>query len=117
MKVLVCGGRDFSDKELVFRTLDNLSEEECTITEIVTGGARGADSLAIRWSGSRGVRSIVYPAQWKVHGKSAGPIRNRHMLVKEKPHLVVAFPGGAGTRNMTVLAMQHSTEVREIPAS
>ncbi len=114
MKVLVCGGRDFTDRELVFQTLDDISETECRITEIITGGARGADSFAVEWSGSRGVRSIVHPAQWKTHGKSAGPIRNRRMLVKEEPHLVVAFPGGRGTRNMTVLAMQYRVEVKEI---
>lgn len=114
MIVLVCGGRDFDDEELLFSTLDDLSKNECTITDIISGGARGADALAERWATLRGVARTTYPAQWKMQGKGAGMIRNLRMLVEGKPHLVVAFPGGKGTHNMTVVAMQHGVEVREI---
>ncbi len=40
------------------------------------------------------------PAEWSKYGRRAGPIRNKQMLDVGKPHLVVAFPGGAGTANM-----------------
>ena len=117
MNVLVCGGRDFADRELVFRTLDDLAKNECNIVSVVTGGAKGADALAEDWSKIRQVKRIVYPAQWNLHGRAAGPMRNVRMVEEEEIHLVVAFPGGRGTRHMIVTAAQYGIEVREIPAS
>jgi hypothetical protein len=43
---------------------------------------------------------IEFPANWKVYGRAAGPIRNMKMLLEGKPDLVVAFPGGIGTADM-----------------
>jgi hypothetical protein len=48
----------------------------------------------------RGVWCEVYRAEWSTHGRSAGPRRNALMLDRERPVLVVAFPGGTGTRDM-----------------
>ena len=57
MKVIVAGGRDFTDKELLFSTLDDLNTQ-ITITEIVCGGAKGADSLGKLWALSRNIKVI-----------------------------------------------------------
>lgn len=93
--VLVCGGRDFSDKHVLFETLDAL-EIDC----IVHGGARGADSLAGEWALVHRIPMIIVPAQWDGYGKAAGPLRNGWMLRFTKVNHVVAFPGGHGTANM-----------------
>lgn len=99
MRVLVCGGRDYSDEETLFSTLDKLHEKN-PISCIISGMASGADSLAIYWAEERRVGYEAYPAQWKKHGKSAGPIRNQHMIDEGKPDYCVAFPGGRGTADM-----------------
>lgn len=99
MKVLVCGGRDYADKEFVFETLDSIPG----ITTIIHGAATGADSLGALWATEKGIRVLAVPANWKEYGKSAGPIRNREML-KLEPDLVVAFPGGKGTKDMMQVA-------------
>ena len=78
MKVIVAGGRDFTDKELLFTTLDDLNTQ-ITITEIVCGGAKGADSLGKLWALSRNIKVIDIEADWERYGKSAGFIRNRQM--------------------------------------
>lgn len=78
MKVIVAGGRDFTDKELLFSTLDDLNTQ-ITITEIVCGGAKGADSLGKLWALSRNIKVIDMEANWELYGKSAGFIRNRQM--------------------------------------
>ena len=98
---LVCGGRDFKDKDCVFSVLDGLS-----IDAVVHGGADGADRLAGEWAISRKVPEIIVPAQWKGYGKSAGPIRNQWMLDFTKVDTVIAFPGGRGTANMVNLARE-----------
>lgn len=106
MRILVCGGRDYSDAAKVFRDLDALHAKR-GITLIIEGGATGADRLARDWAISRNVPFVTEHADWKAHGKAAGPIRNALMLSKHAPDGVVAFPGGRGTLNMIALAIEH----------
>ena len=106
MRVLVCGGRDFINRKLLYETLDELN-----IEFIISGGARGADLLAVEWANNMFIDYVVYPADWDKFKRSAGPIRNRQMLVEAKPDLVVAFPGGVGTANMIKQAQKAGIEV------
>lgn len=99
MKILITGGRNYSDRATVFTELDKL-HSETTICTLIHGAATGADTLADDWARVRGVEVIACPADWKKHGRAAGPIRNRQMLIDHKPELLVAFPGGKGTMNM-----------------
>lgn len=100
-KILVCGGREYNDASYLNKVLCELSTDKDVV--IIQGGARGADSLAKEWAMNTGVEFIEVKADWNRHGKSAGPIRNNEML-KLKPDLVVAFPGGRGTDNMVMQA-------------
>lgn len=100
VRVLVCGGRDYRDWETLCEELSLLHADH-DITTIIHGGARGADDMAGQFArASIGIEEVVYPANWKDHGKSAGPIRNQLMLDEGKPDMVVAFPGGRGTADM-----------------
>jgi hypothetical protein len=95
VRLIVCGGRDYADRERVFAVLDEL--RPC---EIAQGEATGADSLAKAWAAERGVPCARFPALWNVEGKSAGPKRNRRMFSGFEPDGTVAFPGGRGTADM-----------------
>lgn len=86
MKVLVCGSRYWTDESSIRRELEKLPID----TEIVHGGARGADSIAGKIAKELGLKVTVFPAQWDLHGKSAGYIRNQQMLDYD-PDLVLAF--------------------------
>lgn len=110
MKVLVCGGRDYADKQRVFQVLNYLH-----ISELCHGGAKGADSLAGSYAFYKGMIPKVYKADWNKHGLAAGPIRNGQMLVEFKPDLVVAFPGGKGTIDMVKQARAAKVPVLEVP--
>jgi hypothetical protein len=101
MRILVCGGRDFSDYNLVSLTLNPYG---CIDLKIIHGAAKGADSLAQRWAKDNGYPDEAYPANWDKYGKRAGYIRNVQMLNEGKPDLVIAFPGGKGTQMMINLA-------------
>ena len=111
MIVLVCGGRTFHDRQLLFNILDNL---EIKPTLIVHGAANGADILSGDWAKKRNIPVKEYPAEWSKYGKSAGLVRNTSMLMKEKPDLVVAFPGGRGTAHMVLSARKNGTKVKEV---
>lgn len=104
MRVLVCGGRNFTDSDFVNFVLDCIHAKK-SITLIIHGCATGADTFAEQWTHQiDGCTAYGVPADWKKHGQRAGPVRNRLMLELGKPQLVVAFEGGAGTRDMTSAA-------------
>jgi len=98
-RLLVCGGRDLSDPDLVYQALDMVHERK-PIALVIHGGARGADTLAGEWAALRRIPVCVFPANWEHDGKGAGPIRNAAMLAHGMPSAVVAFPGGNGTADM-----------------
>ena len=95
MKVLVTGGRDFSDRKLLFDTLDG-THINSGIDLLINGGAPGADALSSEWARGMEIQTMMFMADWIRYGKKAGPIRNQQMI-DEKPDLVLAFPGGVGT--------------------
>lgn len=99
MRLLVCGGRDFSDTALLERILDDI-HSKTPVTCLVHGAARGADTLAAQWAASRGVPALAFQADWERDGRAAGPLRNARMLEEGRPDSVVAFPGGRGTADM-----------------
>lgn len=113
MKVLVCGGRDYDDINFAFYTLD-LIHRKVPITKIIHGDARGADTLGGAWAIKHKIAAQKFPADWNNHAKRAGPIRNQQMLDEGKPDLVVAFPGGVGTRDMIDRAKKAGVRVVEI---
>jgi hypothetical protein len=110
VKVLVCGGRLYSNKDALYTILDHIHTKKI-IDLIIHGGARGADSLAGEWAIDNGISVAVYKADWNKHGKGAGPIRNETMLNESDPDLVVAFPGGNGTSHMIKISKKF-TKVR-----
>lgn len=112
MRLLVCGGRDFTDRALLHQVLDTLPSD--FIDCIIHGAARGADTLAGEYAGIIYAKELRFPAEWDKYGRSAGAVRNQQMLTEGKPTLVIAFPGGAGTRNMITLARRAGVPVLEV---
>jgi YspA, cpYpsA-related SLOG family len=111
MKIVVCGGRTYGNRERVFAVLDGI-HAETPVTVLMHGNARGADNLADDWAAGKCETKTFHPL-WEVHGKSAGPKRNQEM-VDERPDLVVAFPGSRGTADMVRRAKAAGIPVRII---
>lgn len=116
-RILVCGSRDFGDRELLNAKLNEIKDRlGDTPMRVIAGAARGADTLAAQWAASRNIPCDEYPADWERYGKSAGYRRNEQMLNEGNPHLVVAFPQGEarGTRMMMDIAAKASVAVEEV---
>ena len=112
MTVLVCGGRDFQGWDAVQRVLDRVAPDV-----IIHGAARGADSLAERYARENNIVQRAFPARWRRPDggldRGAGHRRNQQMLDEARPDLVLAFPGGPGTRDMTRRAREQGFPVQE----
>ena len=123
MKVLICGGRNYSDYLTLAKTL-NEAHHNSPFTLVIHGAAKGADFLAGRWAEIAGVPVSEFPANWKSHTPKCGPkcrqnnhcrragfLRNEQMLKQGRPDLVIAFPGGPGTKSMVEVAQNASVKV------
>lgn len=92
MTVLVCGSRDFEDRQRLFEVLDHFHAHGLLgpITAVMEGCAAGADRMAEEWARQRSVPILHRPADWGQHGRKAGAIRN-HQMAAEHPDLAIAF--------------------------
>lgn len=107
-RVIISGGRDFDDFALLKKRCDHyLSQKQKTHNIIiVSGAARGADSLGERYAYYRGFGLRRFPADWDRDGKAAGPIRNT-LMAKNADALIVCWNAvSKGTANMIKNAMQ-----------
>ena len=110
IKILVCGSRTITNKDLVWGCLDRFVDkiiptidDVCFLT-VITGGANGTDTLAHAWAQARHHRTLVMRANWNEDGKRAGFIRNERML-QAGPNYVFGFFGE--TRTQGTLHMLH----------
>src|SRR5438034_11139383 len=94
MRVLVCGGRDWTDGEAILRELERI-HQETPITAVIEGEAPGADRLARQAADELGIPVVPFPADWKRYGRRAGPARNQQMVNEGQPDLVLAFHANA----------------------
>lgn len=99
MRLLVFGGRFYSDWSFLYDRIDEAVAGQ-DLHCVIEGGADGADSMARQWARIRGIPCITHHADWKRHGRSAGPRRNIAMLQLWQPTHAVGFPGGKGTEHM-----------------
>jgi len=113
MKLLVCGGRDYSISATVDKALDTVAAKH-NVTLVIHGAAQGADSLAEQWAAAREIPYAGVPAPWSKRGNAAGPQRNQRMLDEWEPDAVVAFGGGRGTQDMVDRASKAGVPVWEI---
>lgn len=111
-RVIIAGGRDFNDYELLKTTMDKLLSNVSDEIVVVSGRARGADSLGERYAQERGYSVSLFPAQWNLYGKRAGFLRNEEMA-KNADALVAFWDGQSrGTESMIRLARQRGLKVR-----
>ena len=116
IRVVIAGSRGFNGYVYMKKSLDSLLEGENDQIEIVSGHAKGADSLGEQYAAEKGYKVAVFKPDWKRYGRGAGMIRNQEMLdyaCKETP-LVVAFWDGLskGTQNMIRRATQKGVALR-----
>jgi YspA, cpYpsA-related SLOG family len=119
-RVLVCGDRNWKDREYIFDRLDEM-RRLYGISDIIEGCARGADRIAEQYATARHLPLHHYPAKWNSYGKVAGIYRNGDMLRNGKPDMVIAFhtalQQSKGTAHMVKIAREAGIETFVFPHS
>ena len=115
-KVIIAGSRGFSNYKLLKEKCNEYLREkrkEYNII-IISGGARGADTLGEKYAQDEGFSLEVFPANWNKFGKSAGFIRNEQMA--EIADALIAFWDGKshGTKHMIEIMEDKKLLVRVV---
>ena len=77
MKLSVIGSRNFENYEILANEILKLNLK---ISSIISGGAKGADTLAERWANENNIPIILYKPDWKKYGRAAGLRRNENII-------------------------------------
>lgn len=104
MKLIIAGGRDYRLTFPDFARLNTI-HAKTPITEVVSGGARGADTDGETWASRNGIKVAHFYPNWAEFGKAAGPTRNSQMAEYTRGGACVLFPGGSGTDDMAKKAI------------
>lgn len=128
LRVLVCGGREWTDRFSIERELKFLRARYGPKQMVVIhGAARGADTIAAEIADRCGMTVVAFPAHWRHTdtclpdckqpvGPKAGPIRNNQMLLEGRPEVVLAFHDdiegkSKGTKDMVIQARRRGVPV------
>lgn len=112
-RVIVAGSRSFDSFSLLQQKLDKILANLDNV-EIVSGGAKGADTLGEHYAELRDLAVKRFPANWEKHGKGAGYRRNE-VMAKYATHLIAFWDGKSkGTKHMIALGARHGLKVRVV---
>ena len=92
MNIAIVGGRDFNDytllKESILAYIDAHEKPE----NIVSGGAKGADTLATQFATEMGIPVLIFKPDYQRYGRGATLVRNTQII--ENAEVVFAFWDG-----------------------
>lgn len=118
MRTIIAGSRQITDPCIVE---DAIRLSGFDISEVVSGRCRvnveghpeikTVDEIGEDWAALNDLPIKLFPAQWRTHGKAAGPIRNREMALYADALVAVWDGRSRGTKSMIDLAYQHGLKV------
>ena len=123
LRVIIAGSRDFNDYELLKKSAIEIITKTTMLpdlTRIVSGGARGADTLGERFANEMGLEISRFIPDWDGLGKRAGYVRNAEMakfaVEDDNDGMLIAFWDGKsrGTKHMIDLAKRYGLEVHVV---
>lgn len=108
MKVAIVGSRSFNDYERLEQCIASISSD---IEVIVSGGAKGADSLAANYAREHGIELEEYLPEYSRYGRAATIVRNRQIV--DASDMILAFWDGCskGTKSTLDYARKCNKQV------
>ena len=123
LRIIIAGSRDFNDYELLKKSAIEIITKKTMLpdlTRIISGGARGADTLGERFANEMGLEISRFIPDWDGLGKRAGYVRNAEMakfaVEDDNDGMLIAFWDGQsrGTKHMIDLAKRYGLEVHVV---
>lgn len=123
LRVIIAGSRDFNDYKLLKKSAIEIITKKTMLpdlTRIISGGARGADTLGERFANEMGLEISRFISDWDGFGKRAGYVRNAEMakfaVEDDNDGMLIAFWDGKsrGTKHMIDLAKRYGLEVHVV---
>lgn len=115
MKLAIVGSRDL-DEDVAARAIyaGIMSYVECwgeDVNEIVSGGAKGADTLAKKFTEDYHIKYTEFLPDWKTHGRGAGFVRNGQIADYADKCLAVWNGDSNGTRHAIECFLERGKDV------
>jgi hypothetical protein len=111
-KLIIAGSREFNNYSFLKDKIDFLLKNVVEDVEIVSGAARGADTLGEQYARENNLNVKLFPADWKKYGNSAGFIRNEEMANYANACVVFWMNNSKGTKHMIDLSQKHNLKLR-----
>lgn len=108
MKSIIAGSRSFNNYEFMKNSLEPFID---TITTVISGTAKGADTLGELWASEYHKDVIRMPANWEVYGRSAGYRRNEDMAKNADICFVFWDGSSKGSKHMIDIARSSNIEL------
>ena len=108
MKVVIAGSRSIVNPMII---VEAIVESGFAITEVVSGGAQGVDSLAEKWATQNEIPVTIFSPDWKQFGRRAGPIRNSEMAGYADALIAIWEGKSKGTKDMITKAEKAGLKV------
>jgi hypothetical protein len=108
MRTIIAGSRTITDQTEVDEAIKNSG---FTITEVLSGGARGVDTLGEAWANAHSIPYSIFLADWQQHEKAAGPIRNSEMAANADALILVWDGASRGSQDMLTKAIARGLKI------
>ena len=105
MNVLICGSRTFNDMTILRKSMNKI-EFPVDDIQIISGGAVGADILAIQYAEENNFPILIIKPEWDKYGKQAGMIRNKKLVALADVMIAFWDNQSKGTLNSIQLSQQ-----------
>lgn len=107
-KIVVAGGRTYTNTGMVFICLEDIVQKDDVI---ISGHAKGVDMMGEFYAQKNNLVCEIYPAEWDKYGRSAGPRRNEKMAQIADKVVVFWDFKSRGTKNMIDMAKKYKKEL------
>lgn len=108
MNVAIVGSRDWKYIDLVRAAVKSLDKDDV----VISGGARGVDTIAENFAKKRGLEVLIFEADWDRHGKAAGYIRNKEIVKAADRIIAFQLDESKGTQHTIDLARKAGKPVK-----
>lgn len=110
MRTIIAGSRDITDRDLILQAI-RARPADWHISSVISGEARGVDRTARDLAVSFGVPVVRMPANWDMHGREAGYIRNKEMAEVADGLIAIWDGHSRGTASMIQIAEEKNLRV------